>query len=210
MSKLMALALCIICFNLHCVGTVLSFVTHRPVGSLHLSRIRSSNVHRAMKARPRSSCLRCSESKKNVENIVEDGDEGDQVGAEKGGTFAGLNFMSSGDSKGADDSSSVDGSEVTAASLFKKYGSAYLLSSIPLAILSFSTCYLLVTSGVDVAAVLTKVGIQPTDTTENIGNFGIAYAAHKALSPVRFPPTIALTAVVARWMGKDGEEAEEA
>lgn len=36
-----------------------------------------------------------------------------------------------------------------------------------------------------------------------VGTFAIAYAAHKALSPVRFPPTVALTPVVARWLGKE-------
>eukprot|EP00983_Pelagomonas_calceolata_P038330 1136767-Pelagomonas_calceolata.AAC.1 len=36
-----------------------------------------------------------------------------------------------------------------------------------------------------------------------VGTFAIAYAAHKALSPVRFPPTVALTPVVAKWIGKD-------
>ena len=36
-----------------------------------------------------------------------------------------------------------------------------------------------------------------------------SYAAHKALSPVRFPPTVALTPVVARWLGrKPAQEGE--
>ena len=40
--------------------------------------------------------------------------------------------------------------------------------------------------------------------------FAIAYAAHKAASPIRFPPTVALTPMVAKWMGrKDGAEEEE-
>jgi hypothetical protein len=44
-----------------------------------------------------------------------------------------------------------------------------------------------------------------------VGTFAIAYAAHKALSPVRFPPTVALTPVVAKWLGKKKEgEAGEA
>lgn len=42
-----------------------------------------------------------------------------------------------------------------------------------------------------------------TDTSEKVGTFAIAYAAHKALSPVRFPPTVALTPVVAKWLGKE-------
>lgn len=44
---------------------------------------------------------------------------------------------------------------------------------------------------------------QVNNTNETVGTFAIAYAAHKALSPVRFPPTVALTPVVARWLGKE-------
>lgn len=58
------------------------------------------------------------------------------------------------------------------------------------------------TTGVDVAGLLARVGLSVTDTSEKVGTFAIAYAAHKALSPVRFPPTVALTPVVARWTGK--------
>lgn len=86
--------------------------------------------------------------------------------------------------------------------LLKRYGSAYLVTSISFAIVSFATCYALVSSGVDVAAILSKVGLQVSDTSEKVGTFAIAYAAHKALSPVRFPPTVALTPVVAKWLGK--------
>jgi len=42
-----------------------------------------------------------------------------------------------------------------------------------------------------------------------VGTFAIAYAAHKALSPVRFPPTVALTPVVAKWLGKEPAPAAE-
>lgn len=65
-------------------------------------------------------------------------------------------------------------------------------------------------SGVDVAALLAKVGLQVNDTSEKVGTFAIAYAAHKALSPVRFPPTVALTPVVAKFLGKKKEEANAA
>jgi hypothetical protein len=50
------------------------------------------------------------------------------------------------------------------------------------------------------------VGLNVSDTSEKVGTFAIAYAAHKALSPVRFPPTVALTPVVAKWFGKKPEE----
>ena len=61
----------------------------------------------------------------------------------------------------------------------------------------------------DVRALLGKVGLQPSDTGEKVGTFAIAYAAHKALSPVRFPPTVALTPVVARWIGKSPAPVED-
>ena len=56
-------------------------------------------------------------------------------------------------------------------------------------------------AGLDVASLLSQVGLQVTDTSEKVGTFAIAYAAHKALSPVRFPPTVALTPLVAKYIG---------
>ena len=64
-------------------------------------------------------------------------------------------------------------------------------------------------AGLDVAGLLSKVGIQVTDTSEKVGTFAIAYAAHKALSPLRFPPTVALTPVVANWIGKKKEDSKD-
>ena len=42
-------------------------------------------------------------------------------------------------------------------------------------------------AGVDVSALLSKVGIQVNNTSERVGTVAIAYAAHKALSPVALP-----------------------
>lgn len=93
--------------------------------------------------------------------------------------------------------------------LLKRYGSAYLLTSVSFAIVSFAACYALVNAGVDVAGILSKMGLTVSDTSEKVGTFAISYAAHKALSPVRFGPTVALTPVVARWLGKDKDGAED-
>ncbi|KAL7441814.1 hypothetical protein ACHAXM_010124 [Skeletonema potamos] len=98
----------------------------------------------------------------------------------------------------------------SAKSLLAKYGVAYLATSIPLALVSFAICYALVDNGVDVGALLAKVGIQAGDNGEKAGTFAIAYAAHKAASPIRFPPTVLLTPVVAKLIGKEpNEEADE-
>ena len=100
-----------------------------------------------------------------------------------------------------------DGGE-SSKSLLKKYGIAYLATSIPLAIISFGICYVLVDNGVDVAGLLSKVGIHNA-ATEKAGTFAIAYAAHKAASPIRFPPTVLLTPVVAKLIGKEPDESDE-
>mmetsp|Transcript_26387 Transcript_26387/g.40633 ORF Transcript_26387/g.40633 Transcript_26387/m.40633 type:complete len:230 (+) Transcript_26387:44-733(+) len=97
----------------------------------------------------------------------------------------------------------------SAKSLLAKYGVAYLATSIPLAIVSFAICYGLVDNGVDVGALLAKVGIEAGDNGEKAGTFAIAYAAHKAASPIRFPPTVLLTPVVAKLIGKEPNEEVE-
>ncbi|XP_021715679.1 uncharacterized protein LOC110683585 [Chenopodium quinoa] len=86
--------------------------------------------------------------------------------------------------------------------LLAKYGGAYLATSITLSLISFTLCYALINAGVDVSALLQKVGIASNETGEKIGTFALAYAAHKAASPIRFPPTVALTPIVASWIGK--------
>jgi len=93
--------------------------------------------------------------------------------------------------------------------LLTKYGSAYLLTSISFALVSFLLCYFLVGAGVDVAALLGKLGLNVSSTSERVGKFALAYAAHKAASPIRFPPTVALTPVVAKLIGSKGQKNEE-
>mmetsp|Transcript_19811 Transcript_19811/g.53376 ORF Transcript_19811/g.53376 Transcript_19811/m.53376 type:complete len:174 (-) Transcript_19811:483-1004(-) len=121
----------------------------------------------------------------------------------KYGLEAGLfKALTSKEEEGAEGKSGM----ATAKDLLAQYGSAYLLTSIPLAIISFTICYLLVDNGVDVAALLAKVGIEVSGLSEKAGTVAIAYAAHKAASPIRFPPTVALTPVVAQLIGKKKEE----
>jgi len=98
-----------------------------------------------------------------------------------------------------------DDGGTTAKELLTKYGVAYLATSIPLALLSFAICYGLVNNGVEVTGILSQIGIASNsgDTSEKVGTFAIAYAAHKAASPIRFPPTVLLTPVMAKLIGKD-------
>lgn len=61
-------------------------------------------------------------------------------------------------------------------------------------------------AGVDISSLLGQFGLSVNDTSETVGTFALAYAAHKALSPVRFPPTVALTPVVAKMIGAKKDE----
>ncbi|KAE8037380.1 hypothetical protein FH972_009969 [Carpinus fangiana] len=90
--------------------------------------------------------------------------------------------------------------------LLAKYGGAYLATSITLSLISFSLCYALISAGIDVQTLLQKVGISTDATGEKVGTLALAYAAHKAASPIRFPPTVALTPIVASWIGKKVEK----
>lgn len=77
-----------------------------------------------------------------------------------------------------------------------------MATSISLAVVSYATCYALVSNGIDVEALLSKVGIEVTGASSTAGTAGIAYIFHKAASPIRFPPTVALTPIVAGWLGR--------
>ena len=58
-------------------------------------------------------------------------------------------------------------------------------------------CYVLVDNGVDVGALLAKIGIEFV-ASEKTGMFAIAYAAHKGASLIHFPPSVVFTLIVAK------------
>lgn len=158
-------------------------------GSASAFRVAGS-VSRTTSLGRRSLALFVKEKEKSADDIVEE--SGLEVGLFK--------TMTSG----------KEGSGQTAKELLTKYGAAYLVTSISLAVVSFATCYYLIDNGVDVSSLLAKVGINVSGTSETAGTAAIAYAVHKAASPIRFPPTVALTPVVARAFGKDPDAEEEA
>ena len=94
--------------------------------------------------------------------------------------------------------------DIKPGALLKKYGAAYLITSISLSIVSYALCYFLINAGVNVPALLAKIGIATSAnaTSASIGKAGLAYIFHKAASPIRFPPTVALTPMVANFIGK--------
>ncbi|XP_009374783.2 uncharacterized protein LOC103963675 [Pyrus x bretschneideri] len=140
---------------------------------------------------------------KTEETKAPSADSADEV-TKKYGLEAGLWKIFSSREEGKEGEEKSKGDE--AKKLLAKYGGAYLATSIILSLISFSLCYALISAGVDVQALLQKVGISGSETGERVGTFALAYAAHKAASPIRFPPTVALTPIVARWIGKKVEK----
>eukprot|EP00929_Paragymnodinium_shiwhaense_P040476 TRINITY_DN21130_c0_g1_i1.p1 TRINITY_DN21130_c0_g1~~TRINITY_DN21130_c0_g1_i1.p1 ORF type:complete len:410 (-),score=54.10 TRINITY_DN21130_c0_g1_i1:170-1333(-) len=88
-----------------------------------------------------------------------------------------------------------------AKTLLKQYGVAYLLTSVSLSLCSFYFFYSLVGARIDVDGLLSFIGVNPSKVGGRLGRVAIAYALHKAASFIRFPPTVALTPVVARCIG---------
>ena len=84
--------------------------------------------------------------------------------------------------------------------LLKQYGGAYILTSLTMSAVSFALFYLLASRGLDVRAMLRLCGIRLGDRAGAFSTLGVAYFAHKAASPLRFVPTVALTPKVARSM----------
>ncbi|ESW04473.1 hypothetical protein PHAVU_011G097600 [Phaseolus vulgaris] len=126
--------------------------------------------------------------------------------AQKYGLEAGLWKIFTSKEEGKDNSDQQNSKADQAKDLLTKYGGAYLATSITLSLISFALCYALISAGVDVQAVLQKIGISADENGEKVGTFALAYAAHKAASPIRFPPTVALTPIVAGWIGKKVEK----
>jgi len=86
-----------------------------------------------------------------------------------------------------------------AKALLRKYGLAYLLTSNLLAIASFVACYSVVSGGADVTGLLKKLGLS-AKVSGKAGNAAIAFVITNVLGPTRFPPTVALTPIVAEWL----------
>lgn len=82
------------------------------------------------------------------------------------------------------------------------------MTSISLAIVSFSICYALIDQGVDAAALLAKVNIDATSATEKGTTVAIAYAIHKAASPIRRSPRAPRAARGARTALRRGAPAQ--
>ncbi|DBA02453.1 TPA: hypothetical protein N0F65_008667 [Lagenidium giganteum] len=88
-----------------------------------------------------------------------------------------------------------------------EYGPVGIGTHAVLSILSFSTIYIGISSGIDVSKLLSAIGLESqahSAAASSAGSFLMAYTIYKLMSPVRWPLTFAVTPVVMRALRRRG------
>ncbi|XP_018561361.1 protein FAM210B, mitochondrial-like [Anoplophora glabripennis] len=90
----------------------------------------------------------------------------------------------------------------------KEYGTTVIVFHIGISLMSLGTCYLLVSSGLDVTKVFAAVGLNEWATKSQIassaGTFAVAYAIHKVFMPARIAITLTSVPLIVRYLRKIG------
>lgn len=92
--------------------------------------------------------------------------------------------------------------------VFKEYGAVGVSFHIGMSLMSLGMFYLLVSSGIDMAALLCKVGfsedIVQSKMAAGTSTFVLAYAIHKLFAPVRISITLVSVPLIVRYFRKTG------
>uniref|UniRef100_A0A182SQU9 DUF1279 domain-containing protein n=1 Tax=Anopheles maculatus TaxID=74869 RepID=A0A182SQU9_9DIPT len=90
----------------------------------------------------------------------------------------------------------------------KEYGSTVLVFHVSISLASLGTCYLLVSSGIDMVSLLERMGWGDSALASRAGagagTFVIAYAIHKVFAPVRISITLGATPLIVRYLRRKG------
>ncbi|KAG5899297.1 hypothetical protein JTB14_029251 [Gonioctena quinquepunctata] len=90
----------------------------------------------------------------------------------------------------------------------KEYGSTVIVFHVGISLMSLGTCYLLVSSGMDITVVFKAVGLEDWASRSQIaasaGTFAVAYAVHKVFAPVRITITLGSVPFIVRYLRKIG------
>ncbi|KAK2861879.1 hypothetical protein Q5P01_001412 [Channa striata] len=92
--------------------------------------------------------------------------------------------------------------------VFKEYGAVGVSFHIGISLISLGMFYLLVSSGIDMAAVLCKLGFSEAVVRSKMAagtsTFVLAYAIHKLFAPVRISITLVSVPLIVRYFRKTG------
>ncbi|CAG5021615.1 unnamed protein product [Parnassius apollo] len=90
----------------------------------------------------------------------------------------------------------------------KEYGSTVIVFHVFISLLSLGGCYVLVSSGVDIVAIMKYFNISENTLSKiavsNAGTFVIAYGVHKFFAPFRIGITLTATPFIVRHLRKIG------
>ena len=84
---------------------------------------------------------------------------------------------------------------------FRQYGKLGVGVYICVSLVTFGSVYLALKAGIDVQALLGKIGIQEREWMKSAGTAAFAYAVYKLLLPARLFLVVALTRMIARRLG---------
>uniref|UniRef100_A0A1A7Z637 Family with sequence similarity 210, member B n=1 Tax=Iconisemion striatum TaxID=60296 RepID=A0A1A7Z637_9TELE len=92
--------------------------------------------------------------------------------------------------------------------VFKEYGAVGVSFHIGISLMSLGMFYLLISSGIDVAALLCKLGFNESVVQSKMAagtsTFVLAYAIHKLFAPVRISITLVSVPLIVRYFRKTG------
>ncbi|XP_008283521.1 protein FAM210B, mitochondrial [Stegastes partitus] len=92
--------------------------------------------------------------------------------------------------------------------VFKEYGAVGVSFHIGISLMSLGMFYLLISSGIDMAAILCKVGfseaVVQSKMAAGTSTFVLAYAIHKLFAPVRISITLVSVPLIVRYFRKTG------
>lgn len=92
--------------------------------------------------------------------------------------------------------------------MVKEYGTVVVIFHVCISLISLGICYTLVSSGVDLVSLITKLNLLPEDFNNKIvagaSTFVIAYAFHKMFVPVRMGITLASAPLIVRYLRRIG------
>lgn len=90
----------------------------------------------------------------------------------------------------------------------KEYGSTVIVFHVCISLMSLGTCYLLISSGLDLVAVLKYLNISEGTILKaagsNAGTFVVAYTVHKFFAPFRIAITLTATPFIVRYLRNIG------
>uniref|UniRef100_A0A1B6MST9 DUF1279 domain-containing protein n=1 Tax=Graphocephala atropunctata TaxID=36148 RepID=A0A1B6MST9_9HEMI len=87
----------------------------------------------------------------------------------------------------------------------KDYGATVIIFHVTISLMSLGISYLAISSGVDVASLLSKLGLDSTsEIATGASTFVVAYAVHKVFAPVRISITLGSTPFIVRYLRRVG------